>query len=128
MKKILIDTNIYVAFKAGNSEVTETFQRVDSIGVSAIVLGELYSGFRVGKKEKQNREELEEFLNSPRVEVFHIDETTADFYAVIFWTLRRKGRPIPANDLWIAASAMQYGLSLYSLDFYFRYIEGLLLL
>ena len=84
MKKILIDTNVYVAFKAGNSEVTETFQRADSIGVSAIVLEELYSGFRMGKKEKQNRDELEEFLYSPRVEVLLIDETTAEYYAAIF--------------------------------------------
>ena len=127
MKRILIDTNVYVAFKSGNAEVLNTFRRVDYIGISAIVLGELLGGFRTGNKEKQNLKELDEFLSAPRVGTIPVDETTSEFYAEIYRVLRQKGTPIPTNDLWIAATAMQHGLALYSMDAHFYRIEGLVL-
>jgi tRNA(fMet)-specific endonuclease VapC len=127
MKRILIDTNIYAAFKRNISEVTETLKRVDYIGINTVVLGELYGGFRGGSKEKLNLLELERFLDSPRVHVIPIDETTSEFYGQVYWRLQRKGSPIPTNDLWIAASAFQHSLALYTLDVHFKKIEGLIL-
>lgn len=127
VKRIMIDTNIYTAFKLGDGEVLRELQSVDYIGVSAMVLGELYSGFKAGSKDKQNKEELEKFLSTPRVDVVSINEETAEFYSEVYWNLRKKGKPIPTNDIWIAASAMQHGLALYSFDSHFQYIDGLLL-
>ena len=127
MRRIIIDTNIYTAFKLGDGEVLHELQSVDYIGVSAVVLGELYSGFKAGSKDKQNKEELEKFLNAPRVDVVSINEETAEFYSEVYWNLRKKGKPIPTNDIWITASAMQHGLALYSLDSHFQHIDGLLL-
>ena len=126
MKKILIDTNIYSAFKRNNRKIVEKLKSVEYIGISATVLGEIYSGFTLGNKEKLNCYELELFLDTPRVHFLSLDETTAEIYAAIFKQLKIKGKPIPTNDIWIAATAMQYGLALLTLDKHFENIDGLL--
>lgn len=127
MKKIILDTNAYTAFKANDSRVFELLKRVDYIGMSSVVLAELYSGFKLGNREKKNRQELELFLNSPRVDILTISQETADFYALIFSELRKKGTPIPTNDIWLAACALQHGLTLATFDQHFNNICGLLL-
>jgi tRNA(fMet)-specific endonuclease VapC len=128
MRRIAIDTNIYTSFKANDERVVETFRNCDFIGVDITVIAELFSGFSLGGKEKRNRQELEAFLNSPRVEMLLHDLETAEYYALIVRRLKAKGRPIPTNDIWIAANAMKHGCALYSFDGHFREIEGLLLL
>ena len=128
MRRIAIDTNVYTAFKCDDQAVIEAFRNCDLIGVDITVVAELFSGFILGGKEKKNREELEGFLNSPRVELLPHDLETAEYYALIVRRLKAKGRPIPTNDIWIAASAMKHGLALYSYDTHFQDIEGLLLL
>jgi tRNA(fMet)-specific endonuclease VapC len=128
MRRIAIDTNIYTSFKCNDQGVVDTFRDCDLISVDITVIAELFSGFSLGGKEKGNRQELEAFLNSPRVEVLLHDLETADYYALIVKRLKAKGRPIPTNDIWIAANAMKHGLALYSFDVHFEEIEGLLLL
>ena len=128
MRRIAIDTNIYTSFKCNDQSVVDTVRDCDCIGVDLTVIAELLSGFSLGGKEKRNREELEAFLNSPRVEILLHDLETADYYALIVKRLKAKGRPIPTNDIWIAANAMKHGLVLYSFDVHFEEIEGLLLL
>ena len=128
MRRIAIDTNIYTSFKANDESVVETFRNCDFIGVDITVIAELFSGFSLGGKEKRNRQELEAFLNSPRVEMLLHDLETAEYYALTVRRLKAKGRPIPTNDIWIAANAMKHGCALYSFDGHFREIEGLLLL
>ena len=81
-----------------------------------MVLGELLAGFLMGRNEKRNRDILEDFLSSPRVTIVEIDEETSERYALIVQSLRMKGTPIPTNDLWIAASAMQHGLRVLTTD------------
>lgn len=128
MRRIAIDTNVYVAFKSHEQSVVEAFRDCDLIGVDITVIAELLSGISLGDKEKKNREELESFLNSPRVEVLDHDIETADYYALVVRRLKKKGRPIPTNDIWIAANAMKHGLALYSFDSHFEEIDGLVLL
>jgi tRNA(fMet)-specific endonuclease VapC len=127
MRRILIDTNIYVAFKRNVQEIVEALRTVDYIGINTVVLGELYAGFKGGVKEKKNKVELDRFLDSPRVEVIPIDETTSEVYAHIFWNLRKKGHPIPTNDIWVAASAFQHSLALFTLDDHFNKVDGLMI-
>jgi tRNA(fMet)-specific endonuclease VapC len=126
MRRIAIDTNIYTSFKCNDQKVVEAFRDCDLIGVDITVIAELLSGFSLGGKEKRNRQEMEAFLNSPRVEVLRHDLETAEYYALIVRRLKAKGRPIPTNDIWIAANAMKHGLALYSFDSHFEEIEGLL--
>lgn len=128
MRRIAIDTNVYVAFKSHEQSVVEAFRDCDLIGVDITVIAELLSGISLGDKEKKNREELESFLNSPRVEALDHDIETADYYALVVRRLKKKGRPIPTNDIWIAANAMKHGLALYSFDSHFEEIDGLVLL
>jgi predicted nucleic acid-binding protein len=125
--RIHIDTNIYSAALRGDRKVVDLLQSAASISISAIVIGELLTGFRLGSREKKNRSLLNRFLDSPRVEIVDITEEVAEHYAYLHLQLRRLGRPIPANDIWIAAAAMSQGTPLATLDAHFQYIPGLLL-
>ena len=127
MRKVMIDTNIYSLALRGDHSVADLLRRIDSIGISTISVGELLAGFQAGNREKKNRQELELFLDSPRVTVFNTDVETADFYASVLNQLKRAGNPIPANDIWIAASAFQHGYKLLSDDRHFESVQGLFL-
>ena len=123
---VLIDTNAYAAYKRGDQSAVEIFRHVERIGISTIVLGELLAGFAAGIRERRNRDELQTFLDTPRIDILSSDQTTADYYAKVYLGLRKRGRPIPTNDLWIAATALQHGMALYTLDRHFAEIDGLL--
>lgn len=125
MKQLLIDTNIYSYALRGDDSVVEVLKKAEHIGISVISIGELLSGFKGGGKEKKNREELELFLDSPRVVVYPVDEDTSEFYAEIINNLRAIGKPVPTNDIWIAAVAFQNGLRLFTKDEHFKAIAGL---
>jgi len=114
--KVLMDTSAYAAFLRGDPGVKEAVQRADEIVFNPVVLGELKAGFLMGKNEKRNRAILRDFLSSSRTIIAEIDEETSERYAVIVQSLRMKGTPIPTNDLWIAASAMQHGLKILTTD------------
>ena len=122
MKQLLIDTNVYVAFKRNDPGITDLLRQADSIALNTAVMGELLAGFKGGIRETVNRKELDLFLDSPRVEMLALDESSADFFALVFNNLKKMGKPIPTNDIWIAASAMQYGRTLVTLDSHFSYI------
>jgi tRNA(fMet)-specific endonuclease VapC len=125
MSHIMLDTNGYSAFKRGNTDAMQIFRVASVIGMSVVVLGELQSGFAVGKKAEQNRTELQAFLRSPRIKLIDIDTETAQYYAAIYKQLRANGTPIPTNDMWIAATALQHDFSLYTYDRHFQGIDGL---
>ena len=128
VNKILIDTNIYSHAMRGTATVVAELQRASEIGICAISIGELLSGFKGGSRERENRDKLKEFLDSPRVRLFLIDEITSEFYAEILDQLKKAGRPVPTNDLWISAVALQNGLKLYTMDQHFQYVPGLILI
>lgn len=127
MKRILIDTSVYASFKRKETVAIVELRRVEYIGINIMISGEILSGFKGGKRDKQNIEELNLFLDSQRVHLIQIDEETAAFYAEIYWDLRRKGKPVPSNDMWVAASAMKHGLALFTFDEHFNNINVLLL-
>lgn len=125
---IIIDTNAYAAFKRGEPKAVEIVENCDALYISAIVVGELLSGFTLGTKEKRNRKELTEFLDSGKVIQVGVDITTSEYFAQISKELKRKGKPIPTNDMWIAASAKQYNLKVFSYDAHFRSIDNLVII
>ena len=125
MRPIAIDTNAYTAFKRGDAAIVSVLQHAPLVIVCATVLGELLGGFAAGQRQSANRSELTKFLNVPRVKVVPTTEATADLYALVYAALRRKGRPIPTNDLWIAANSLEHGAALLTLDAHFQEIDGL---
>ena len=104
------------------------FYKAEEILINPIVIAEMLIGFKLGTKEEQNKNEFYEFLDSPRLSVFEIGEMTAEHYSNIFLQLKKSGKPIPTNDIWIAASAMENGMPLATFDKHFSNIQGLLLM
>ena len=122
MTRVLLDTSAYSAFLRGHEEVQLALQQAEEIYVSPIILGELHAGFRRGRRRKKNERELLSFLSSPRVAVADVVEETAVRYAEILSFLRSAGTPIPTNDIWIAAGAMQHGLRVLTTDTHYQRI------
>ncbi|MDY7005628.1 MAG: type II toxin-antitoxin system VapC family toxin [Cyanobacteriota bacterium] len=127
IKPILLDTNAYTAFKRNVSDAVEVINNTPLIGLNSVILGELLGGFAVGTKEAINRGELKQFLSIEKVKVFVIDNDTAEYYVMVYRDLRTKGNPIPTNDMWIASTALQHNLSLFSYDKHFQAVNGLVI-
>ncbi len=127
MKGALLDTSAYVALARNHAGIVESLAETDVLFMSSITLGELGAGFRKGAHFQQNENRLRSFLENEDVRILSIDEETAERYAVIYDFLRRTGAPVAPNDLWIAASAMQHGLHLLTLDGDFKRIPQILI-
>ena len=123
--RILLDSDAYSHFKRGRDPVTDLVRRAEEILLSAIVVGELISGFRHGERFDENMAELRAFFDNPYTHFLPVGLATADRYSRIATALRAKGRPIPANDMWIAAHAMETGADLVSADSHFAHVDGL---
>lgn len=122
MSRVLLDTSALSALFRGHEEIARTIAYADQVGVSAVTLGELKSGFRGGTRYQENRARLERLLAKPVVRAISIDAETAERYAQIHDSLRRAGTPVPTNDIWIAASAMQFGLRLITTAGHFEHM------
>lgn len=123
--KIALDTNAYSALMRGHQSVAAMVRRSELVLVPSIVAGELLYGFRVGSRFEENAARLEVFLASFSVELLPLTYTTADRFGRIAAALRQKGTPIPTNDIWIAAQAMEVGADLLSSDLHFDAVDGL---
>jgi len=126
VSRVALDTSAYSAFKRGHHGVVAHLRRAREILLPSIVLGELLGGFEAGSRSRRNREELRLFVESPRVRHVAVGEATAERYALIYAFLRAVGRPLPTNDLWIAASAMEHGVELVTLDRDFAQLSQIL--
>ena len=123
--RILLDSNAYSLLMRGEEEVAGLVRRAEEVLFSAIVVGELMYGFRRGSHFERNAADLRTFLDSPYSSFVEVGPVTADRYARIAAALRAKGRPIPTNDVWIAAHAMETGADLVSADGHFEHVEGI---
>jgi tRNA(fMet)-specific endonuclease VapC len=124
---VLLDTSAYSMLRRGHQAILNVVQRSETVALPTIVLGELHSGFRAGNRSAQNAAQLAQFLSEPLVRVLNVTEETALRYAEINMYLRKRGRPIPSNHVWIAAVALEHGLQLVTLDAHFREIPMLLI-
>jgi len=119
----LLDTNIVIALLAKDPAVNQHLSEATEVSVPSIVLGELYYGARKSSRVESNIETVDQFATASRVLV--CDSTTAQHYGQLKNLLRQKGRPIPENDIWIAAVAQQHKLTLVSRDAHFRELPDL---
>lgn len=122
---ILIDANRYSDAECGAPGVADVLRSSEKIIVPFVVLAELRYGFLKGTKLAENERELQRFLSTPRVEVFYPDNRTTHEYARLVLQLRQQGTPIPINDVWIAALAIQHNFTLYARDGHFDHLPQL---
>jgi tRNA(fMet)-specific endonuclease VapC len=121
--RLLLDTNAVVALFSGEPAATERFESDDAVFLCVHVLGELRYGALASARVADNLARLDRF--SSLLPVLSCDSETVTHYANIRFALRRTGKPIPENDIWIAAIARQHGLTLLSRDAHFRQVADL---
>lgn len=120
---MILDTNALSAFIDGNSALGEVLRRQSRVALPVIVIGE----FRYGILGSRHRRAYEDWLDAhlPNFDVLSLSLDTASHYARLRLALRRLARPIPANDAWIAALALEHRLSVLSRDARFDVVPGL---
>jgi tRNA(fMet)-specific endonuclease VapC len=120
---LILDTNALSAIADGDASAMDIVERTERLAVPVIVLGEYRLGIAQSSQRAIYQNWLREWISA--VDVLDIDEETTHSYAVIGLELKKKGKPIPANDLWIAAVCRQYSLPLLSRDKHFDLVSGL---
>ena len=123
--KICLDTCGYSRLALDGAGLLLCVEEAEKVHIPSIVLGELFAGFQLGKHEKENRKCLVDFLDLPGVAVVDIDSSIAERYGGLIKMLRKQGTPIPTNDIWIAAAALETGSRLVTYDSHFDCIPGL---
>jgi tRNA(fMet)-specific endonuclease VapC len=120
---LILDTNGLSAMADGDPTLEPILRQAAQLAVPAIVLGEYKDGIRQSRNRVRYEQWLAEVVSTSRV--LPVDEGTADCYAQIRYELKKAGRPIPGNDLWIAALALQHSLPLISRDQHFDCVSSL---
>ena len=123
--RLLLDTSAYSRFRAGDERVIDFIAAAEVVGLSTIVLGELEAAFSLGRRERENRTLLAEFLAESFVSILPVTPEVARRYGRLFADLRRAGTPIPINDVWIAATSLDCGGHLLTFDGHFGRVGSL---
>jgi tRNA(fMet)-specific endonuclease VapC len=125
MNSLILDTNAYNRYSAGDSMVLDAIHDADIVYMSIFVLGELLYGFKRGSREHENRLLLRKFLGGTKSRVLEGTEATSEHYGSLKAHLKKNGTPIPLNDIWIAAQALETGSMLVTFDSHFEHVPGL---
>jgi len=123
-----LDTNAYTALMKGDASAARQVRGAEAVMVSAVVAGELLYGFRNGKQYDRNRRQLDAFLAEAYVEFRPVTWLTCERFALVAAQLRRAGTPLPTNDIWVAAHALETGAHLLSYDAHFGKVAGLIVI
>jgi tRNA(fMet)-specific endonuclease VapC len=123
--RLVLDTSAYSRLRAGDERVHDLIAAAEVVLVPVTVLGELSGAFELGSRTRENRVTLAEFLSEPFVSVVAVSATVARQYGRVYAALRRAGTPIPVNDMWIAAAAIDQGACLLTFDRNFSRVAGL---
>ncbi|MGH9518029.1 MAG: type II toxin-antitoxin system VapC family toxin [Terriglobales bacterium] len=123
--RIALDTSRLVAMFRGDRALAEDLARLDDVAVPIVVVGELQAGAASSRRAGAHELLLRTFLNKPNVNVLQAGIETAEIYGRLFAQLRRAGTPIPTNDIWIAAQALEHNLPLMTSDQHFLRIPQL---
>jgi tRNA(fMet)-specific endonuclease VapC len=123
--RLALDTNAYVALMRGDTDAIAQVEGADHLCISSVVLGELSAGFLIGDRADRNLRELDSFIAETGTEVLAIGRREAERYGALVKALRERGRPIPTNDIWIAAAALCADARLLTADSHFSEVPGL---
>jgi len=124
--RYLLDTNIVIALFAKDKKVLDELSKASEIFIPSIVIGELYYGAYKSSHSDENISGVTNFVNSNTI--LPCDSETARIYGRIKNELKVKGKPIPENDIWISAIALQYDLTLSARDTHFNEVDNLKLI
>lgn len=125
MKRCL-DTCTYSRMRLGDKRLQVCLEEADLLVIPVVVLGELHAGFERGSRKADNEARLEAFLEAPGVRIQDMNWDIARRYGLLVEQLRRAGTPIPTNDIWVAATALELGARLVSYDEHFQQVPGLI--
>ena len=125
MRKLVLDTNVLIAFLQNPEDFSERFAGFDVILLPPVVLGEFRAGLFDTKAGRENGRAIDAFLHNPAVKSCQMTDNTSIFYAKVFQALRKAGKPIPTNDIWIAAAAQENGAALATDDGHFKAVSML---
>ena len=123
MRRVMLDTNAYAALLSGDNSVRETLASASEILVPVFVVGELEAGFRGGTRYAENLSSFQRFLMKSGVRMVLCGHETARIYGEVKDSLKRAGSPVPTNDIWIAASAIEHAAILVTYDRHFASIR-----
>ncbi len=123
--EIALDTSVAVRFLNGDTTITERVFTIPEIILPMVVVGELLFGAKNSARPLQNLPRYLEFISA--CIVMPLGRETAATYARTRLALKRQGRPIPMNDVWIAAQCLEHGWVLVTDDTDFDYVDGLML-
>jgi tRNA(fMet)-specific endonuclease VapC len=124
--RLAIDTNAVIAYREGIPEVCDFIEKADKLVMPVIVLGELLYGAVNSARQKENELAVRRFLR--QCILITIDEDIAFRYADIRLKLKKSGRLIPENDIWIAATCLEFDVALLTQDGHFNNVSGLQLI
>ena len=124
--RLCLDTTAYSRLMRGRPKLQALLEGVDEILLPATMLGEVYAGFQGGNRPAENSSLLAAFRSQPGVLIVDITDNIAQRYAVIVTTLKQHGTPIPTNDIWIAATALENGGRVVAYDKHFEVVPGLI--
>jgi tRNA(fMet)-specific endonuclease VapC len=122
---VVLDTNAYSHMCTGDMDVARAVAGAGKVYLPVIVCGELHAGFLGGSQVTSNRNRLSRFVAHGTVEVLPVMPRVANVYAEIWQHLRRRGRLIPTNDIWIAAQAIEADAVLVTYDRHFLEVSHL---
>ena len=123
--RVALDTNRLTDLFQGDAALAERLGLCDEVWIPLVVLAEIKAGFLGGTERHRNEILLRKLLSKTTVGVLLPDRETAEYYARLFVQLKRAGTPVPDNDLWIAAIALQHDLLLITRDKHFKNIPQL---
>lgn len=120
-KGALLDTNVVIELLSGKEEVLDRLSEYDELLLSMVVVGELYYGAENSGRKTHHLQLIDAFLE--QCTLLPVDQKVSERYASLKMSLKRKGKPIPENDIWIAATALAHDLELLSSDAHFQELD-----
>lgn len=123
--RLLLDSNCFIDFCTGDQEIAERLESTAELGIPFVVMAEIRAGAMLAKRGQEQARVMIELLQQPGVSAVHSTEATTHHYATLYAQLRKAGTPIPMNDLWIAALALERDFVLYTRDAHFDAIPQL---
>ena len=128
MRQLIFDTNVLIPFLLDQKPFMKVLSKYDKLLLPSTVLGEFRAGLFETRAGIRNGKALEDFLQRSFVGVVPVVERTAELYAKVYQALRKEGRPIPQNDMWIAASALEHCADIATFDEHFKLVPMLTVL